>query len=139
MGGAAAIETNKGSFDHGDAGLWTLVWRRFRRDHIGVVSLGVVLLFVLLTETSGLGLVAGDWAEEVGTSNAPPEFLGTDRKPAPGTPTATGSGATNPAPTAAAIKDPLADTLAEIRGGEPASSQVQPPTENPDIVDPLAD
>src|SRR4051812_37387212 len=116
MNSAVALEETKGPFDHDDAGLWTLVWRRFRRDRIGVVSLGVVLLFIILTVASGLGLVASDWAEEVGTSNAPPEFLGTDRKPAPGTPTATEQDAKNPAPTESDIKDPLADVFAEIRG-----------------------
>ncbi|MGZ5178081.1 MAG: hypothetical protein ACXWCW_28505, partial [Burkholderiales bacterium] len=67
-------------------GLWTLAWRRFRRDRVGMISLVVVLLFVALTLASAVGLIASDWAKEAGVSYAPPSFIGpesvSDRSPA---------------------------------------------------------
>src|SRR3954470_17432229 len=60
-------------------GLWTLAWRRFRRDRVGMISMVVVLLFIALTLASAAGLVAHDWMREVGVSYAPPTFVGPDR------------------------------------------------------------
>ena len=59
-------------------GLWTLAWRRFRRDRLGVFSLVVVMLFLVLALASASGLVASDWGRELGVSYAPPSFVGPD-------------------------------------------------------------
>jgi len=57
-------------------GVWRAAWSRMRKDKVGVVSLGVVLLFVLLIVLTATGLVAHDWQKEVGVPSAPPDFLG---------------------------------------------------------------
>ncbi len=57
------------------AGLWTLAWRRLKRDKVGMVSLVVVIFFLLLMTGSYLGLVAKNWSKEVGVSYANPAFM----------------------------------------------------------------
>jgi len=56
--------------------VWRAAWRRFRRDRVGLVSLGVVLAFLLLIVASASGLVARQWQQEVGVPSAPPHVLG---------------------------------------------------------------
>ena len=43
---------------HVSPGLWTLAWRRLRRDRVGMVSLGIVVAFLLMMIASGVGLIA---------------------------------------------------------------------------------
>jgi peptide/nickel transport system permease protein len=57
-------------------GVWHAAWRRFKADRVGLVSLVVVLGFIALIVLSALGLVAGQWQNEVGVANAPPGFMG---------------------------------------------------------------
>jgi oligopeptide transport system permease protein len=57
------------------AGLWTLAWRRLKRDKVGMFSLIVVAFFILLMLASYAGIVAGNWSKEVGVSYANPWFL----------------------------------------------------------------
>jgi oligopeptide transport system permease protein len=64
-----------------NAGVWSAVWRRFRGDRVGLVSLAIVGAFLLLILLAALGLVAGDWQREIGLPNAPPGVVG----PAPKT------------------------------------------------------
>src|SRR5437773_226214 len=63
-------------------GLWVLAWRRFCRDHLGLVAFVVVVFFFGLMVASGLGLIAADWSKEVGVSDAPPAFIGPTPSPA---------------------------------------------------------
>jgi ABC-type dipeptide/oligopeptide/nickel transport system permease subunit len=63
-------------------GLWTLAWRRFGRDRLGTISLVIVLFFLVLTLASAAGLIASDWAKEVGVSYAPPSFMRAAKSPA---------------------------------------------------------
>ncbi|MCA2998691.1 MAG: ABC transporter permease [Rhodocyclaceae bacterium] len=56
-------------------GLWTLAWRRLKRDKIGMTALVVVLFFLLLMAGSYMGLVAKNWSKEVGVSYANPSFM----------------------------------------------------------------
>jgi len=56
-------------------GLWTLAWRRLKRDKVGMVSLVVVAFFLALMIASYLGIVAGNWSKEVGVSYAHPAFM----------------------------------------------------------------
>ena len=67
---------------HVSPGLWTLAWRRLRRDRLGVVSLAIVIAFIVMMILSGAGLIAGDWSREVGVNYAPPTFVGPDEAPA---------------------------------------------------------
>jgi peptide/nickel transport system permease protein len=57
-------------------GVWRAAWRRLRHDKVGVVSLGVVGVFVLMIVLTATGLVAGGWQKEVGVPSAPPTFMG---------------------------------------------------------------
>ena len=56
-------------------GLWTLAWRRLKRDKVGMVSLVVVVFFLLMIAGSYTGIVAKNWSKEVGVSYANPSFL----------------------------------------------------------------
>ena len=87
-------------------GLWTLAWRRFCRDRVGLVSFLIVVVFFGLMVASGLHLIAADWSKEVGVNYAPPTFMGPE------------------------IVDPLAGVLAEIRAASGAASvaEAQAPT-----------
>jgi peptide/nickel transport system permease protein len=58
------------------AGVWVTAWHRLRADHVGMVSLVVVLAFLILVLGAATGVVAGDWQKEVGVPNAPPTFVG---------------------------------------------------------------
>jgi len=56
-------------------GLWTLAWRRLKRDKVGMVSLAIVIFFLLMMAGSYTGVVAKNWSKEVGVSYANPGFL----------------------------------------------------------------
>lgn len=56
-------------------GLWTLAWRRLKRDKIGMVSLVVVVFFLLMMVGAFTGLIAKNWSKEVGVSYANPVFM----------------------------------------------------------------
>src|SRR5207342_3933849 len=56
-------------------GLWTLAWPRLKTDSVAMVSLAIVAAFILLMIVSGLGLVAKDWAKEIGINYAPPSWI----------------------------------------------------------------
>ena len=57
-------------------GVWHAAWRRLKSDRVGMVSLGVVLVFVALILLSAAGVVARNWQKEVGVPGAPPTFVG---------------------------------------------------------------
>lgn len=56
-------------------GLWTLAWRRLRRDKVGMLSLIVVIFFILMMAASYAGIVARNWSKETGVSYANPSFM----------------------------------------------------------------
>ena len=121
-------------------GLWALAWRRLRGDRVAMISLAIVAAFLVLIALSAAGLVAKDWAREVGVNYAPPTFVGPDAANS-----STGAAnATSIAPDAVEnevdreIPDPLADALAAIRAGATKPSEV-PPGADKESVDPLAD
>jgi len=61
--------------------LWLDAWDRLKKDKIAVASLVTVLAYALVAILSGLGIIASDWAQEVGPSYAAPSaeyWLGTD-------------------------------------------------------------
>src|SRR5881392_3103607 len=94
-------------------GLWTLAWKRLRSDHVAMVSLTIVAIFLVMMVLSATGLIAGDWAKEVGVNYAPPTFVGPEPVAAPAE-SAASSAADKP--TELPVEDPLADALAAIRG-----------------------
>jgi peptide/nickel transport system permease protein len=126
-------------------GLWSLAWKRLKSDRVGMVSLVIVVAFLALMIASGTGLVARDWAKEIGVNYAPPTFAGPD---------AEGAAGIAPAPPAAPVAseapareyesevvDPLADVLAEIRREQSAAGAAAAPAGDDagKSVDPLAD
>jgi peptide/nickel transport system permease protein len=119
-------------------GLWTLAWRRLRADRVGMASLAIVVAFLVLIALSGTGLVARDWAKEVGVNYAPPSFIGADVEG--GTPAGPAAPASSiPASEyKSAIVDPLGDVIAELKGEKPAAPAEAAPAEGKS-VDPLAD
>ena len=59
-------------------GLWALAWKRLKSDHVGMVSLAIVVAFIVLMILSAAGLIASDWSKEIGVNYAPPSFIGAD-------------------------------------------------------------
>ena len=51
-------------------GLWALAWKRLRSDGVAMVSLAIVAVFLVMMVLSGTGLIAKDWAKEVGVSKS---------------------------------------------------------------------
>ena len=131
----AAIAAGPGRTE--SPGLWVLAWRRFRHDSVGLASLYVAAFFFGLMAASAAGLVASDWAEEVGVSHAPPGFMGPGTTATPAQPAAMSSG--SPKVTLgkekddSCIVDPLADVLVQLRTKAP------PGGVDTDVADPLAD
>lgn len=125
-------------------GLWTLAWRRLRRDRLAMVSLAIVAAFIVLMILSGLGVVAKDWAQEVGVNYAPPGFMGPDAVPeAPsGQPRADVPAAAATAPTVpvddTGVVDPIGDVIAALKGEAPAAT-AGAAAGSSGVVDPLAD
>lgn len=119
-------------------GLWAMVCRRLRADRVSMASLGVVVFFLLMLVLSATGLVASDWADEVGVNYAPPAFLGA---------TAGGEAAVLPGKNPAAEArpenpvDPLREVIrllrAEAEEGTAAGPAGRP--EDDGVADPLAD
>ena len=123
-------------------GLWALAWKRLKSDHVGMVSLAIVVAFIALMILSGTGLVARDWNREIGVNYAPPSFIGADVEA--GAPAAPESQPAAPAPASeykSSVVDPLADVLAEIRGEKAAAGAAVAVAgaDEAKTVDPLAD
>ena len=95
-----------------NAGVWSAAWRRFRGDRVGLVSLAIVGAFLLLILLAALGLVAGNWQQELGVANAPPGFVG----PAANTAAAAIAGPSGPNVDLSDI-DPLAPRYKEWDAG----------------------
>ncbi len=128
-------------------GLWTLAWRRLKTDSVAMVSLAIVAAFLVIVMLSGIGLIAPDWAKEVGVNYAPPSFMGPDATtvPAPGAPATAGSGtAADTVIYESTVVDPIGDAIAELRAGLKGGANSAGPaaTAAPaegGFVDPLAD
>jgi peptide/nickel transport system permease protein len=123
---------------HVSPGLWTLAWRRLRRDHVGMVSLAIVAVFIVMMIASGVGLIAKDWSREVGVNYAPPTFAGAEEA-APAQEPAEKAAAAQPTLASTyepPIVDPIGDVLKELKGEKPGTPAATP---GPSVVDPLAD
>jgi peptide/nickel transport system permease protein len=94
-------------------GVWALAWKRLRGDRVGMVSMGIVLLYALLVLAAVGGLVASRWQAELGVSYAPPTLLG----PAPEFAAMPGAASAASAPAQPLLDltsvDPLAPRYAE--------------------------
>ena len=108
--------------DGGDAsdrrgGASTSVWRaagkRLLRDRVGVVSMGVVAIYLLLVLASFTGLVASDWQVERGVSYASPTFLGDAENLEAGVAALDPSAKSNAPPVDISDVDPLAPNYKE--------------------------
>src|SRR3982751_1527966 len=100
-------------------GLWVLAWRRLRTDRVAMVSLCIVALFLMMIVLSASGVIARDWAREVGVNYAPPTIVGpgaADVFNAPATPTDQAGGSAAPE-FKSSVVDPLADDIAALKGG----------------------
>jgi peptide/nickel transport system permease protein len=119
-------------------GLWALGWKRLKSDYVGMVSLAIVVAFFVLMFLSGTGLIAKDWAKEVGTNYAAPSFIGADMEAGtPAAPAPEGPAATPPAAEyQSAIVDPLADVMKDIQAQKQGAA---PASDTGKSVDPLAD
>lgn len=61
--------------------LWKDAFRRLARDKWAMGSLIIVIIYSVVAMLSAMGLLAADWAQEVGASNLPPSaehIFGTD-------------------------------------------------------------
>jgi ABC-type dipeptide/oligopeptide/nickel transport system permease subunit len=61
--------------------LWRDAFARLAQDKWALASLIIVVVYAVVAILSGLGIVASDWAREVGASNLPPSsehWFGTD-------------------------------------------------------------
>lgn len=61
--------------------LWKDAFYRLAQDKMALVALVIVALYALVALLSACGVIAADWASEVGASNLPPSgdhFFGTD-------------------------------------------------------------
>ena len=121
-------------------GLWALAWKRLRSDGVAMVSLAIVAVFLVMMVLSGTGLIAKDWAKEVGVNYAPPTFVG-PAEPAAGATSAPAATSASDKPTELPIEDPLADALAAIRNEGAAAPKAPEASvaEESKTVDPLAE
>jgi peptide/nickel transport system permease protein len=121
-------------------GLWTLAWKRLRADRVAMVSLAIVVAFLVMVVLSATGVIAKDWAKEVGVNYAPPSFLG-PAEPAAGAAITPAPASASDEPTELPIEDPLAGALAAIKNegaAAPKAGEGGNATEG-QSVDPLAD
>jgi len=118
-------------------GLWVLAWKRLKSDRVGMVSLAIVAAFVVMMILSAVGLIAKDWAREVGVNYAPPSFAGAEA-PAPEQP-AEQAPATPATQWKSSVVDPIGDVIAELKGEKPAPAAPAGTAEESKSVDPLAD
>ncbi|HEV3238878.1 MAG TPA: ABC transporter permease [Casimicrobiaceae bacterium] len=120
-------------------GLWALAWKRLRSDRVAMVSLAIVVVFLVMMVLSGTGLIAKDWAREVGVNYAPPTFMG-PAEPAAGAASAPAAASAADEPTELPVEDPLAEALAAIKSGATAPKAGGGDTAaESKSVDPLAD
>ena len=124
--------------------LWLLAWRRLQADRLAMLSLAIVMGFLLLTLASASGLIAGDWAREVGVSYAPPSLLPAASVSTPGETAPAATTPTTRPPPPDNPYDPLAADLRELRAQIAAehAHKAHPPATAIDsygIIDPLAE
>ncbi len=113
-------------------GLWTLAWRRLRADWVAMASLAVVGLYFLVLLLSVTGLIAKDWADEVGVNYAPPTFMGAQAD------SGSGDVAAVDAPPPENPLDPLKDIIRQLRADHTVAHPAPVVANDYGIADPLA-
>jgi peptide/nickel transport system permease protein len=108
----ATMETNV------SPGLWALAWRRLKSDHVAMIAMAIVALYLLMLVASATGLIAADWDAEVGVNYAPPTFVGPQTVEELA---AAGGQGSAEAPPPENPLDPLKDILRELRGQSTSS------------------
>jgi peptide/nickel transport system permease protein len=104
-------------------GAWTLAWRRFKSDRVGVWSGVTVILSLMLVLSTLLGSVASDWEKEVAISHAPPSWALGDLQTASDAKAASEVVFYEPTPTD--VVDPIASEWAFAQKAvKPAGDQV---------------
>jgi peptide/nickel transport system permease protein len=116
-------------------GLWALAWRRLRADHVAMAAMAVVGLYLIMLVLSASGLLAKDWAKEIGVNYAPPTFMGAQTDAERGF---SDNDAVVAAPPPENPVDPLRDILRDLR--KSGTVAIAPPVIANDygIADPLA-
>ncbi|AEK63006.1 ABC transporter permease [Collimonas fungivorans] len=116
-------------------GLWALAWKRLRADHVAMAAMTVVGLYLLMLVLSASGLLAKDWAQEIGVNYAPPTFMGAQTDAERGF---SDNDAVVEAPPPENPVDPLRDILRDLR--KSGTVAIAPPVVANDygIADPLA-
>jgi peptide/nickel transport system permease protein len=102
-------------------GLWALAWRRLRSDHVAMAAMAIVALYLLGLVLSASGILAGDWADEIGVNYAPPTFAGAQSAAERGV---EGSAARAEEPPPENPLDPLKDIIRELRASNASSAPV---------------
>lgn len=64
------------TISNSSGGVWAASWRRLKTDRVGVLSMGIVGVFLVIVLLAATDLVAANWQQEVGVPNAPPTLLG---------------------------------------------------------------
>lgn len=75
------VEASTNEIEIKNKSLWVDAWYRLKKDKIAVTSLTVVLIYSVVALLSYFGIIASDWAVEVGPSYGEPtwdNWLGTD-------------------------------------------------------------
>src|SRR3989344_3122859 len=54
--------------------LWQDAWKRLKQDRLAIISLYIFLCYVTVAFLTSVGLLAGDWGQEIGPSYSPPSF-----------------------------------------------------------------
>lgn len=76
-----AVSTVSKTTQHKSKSLWRHAFDTLAKDKIAMVALGIVIIYSLLAISTATGLVASDWAKEIGPSYSSPSLkyiFGTD-------------------------------------------------------------
>lgn len=114
-------------------GLWALAWRRLRADRVAMAAMTVVVLYLVMLALSASGLLAKDWAKEIGVNYAPPTFIGAQTDAERGF-----TDAAIEAPPPENPRDPLAGILRELRKSGTVAATPPVVANDYGIADPLA-
>lgn len=127
-------------------GLWSLAWKRLLADKIAIFALIVVIAFLLLALGSFFGLVAKGWNNETAINYAPPTWFKDANKPSSDLTPGKQNSESGPAldtglakPEFVNDKDPLRETINELKTQLGQSTGSAGGANDIKIVDPLAD
>ncbi|MFJ2987615.1 ABC transporter permease [Collimonas sp. NPDC087041] len=132
----STVAINAASGGTHSPGLWALAWRRLRADRVAMAAMAVVGLYLIMLVLSASGLLAKDWAKEVGVNYAPPTFIGAQTDAERGF---SSNDTIKEAPPPENPVDPLRDILRDLRKSTTAAPPPPVVANDYGIADPLAD